>query len=222
MMKFGYLVLACAPSQVVYASQQQRELQLPLGIVKCDEQDSFGELTVYSEANPMPFCANYGVCKTDYADFPGQPCDCPAGYAGPHCEYREDDVPVCNLNCQNEGICMVGATSWGQLLDESFRYQVNHDHQYCMCRNGFHGSLCEQEAEPCGADSFCYNGGNCVVIQKRDGTTSYNCDCTSAGDSNTAFAGEFCEYQASSFCAKDSDQNGRHFCVNGGTCQGES
>lgn len=221
-MKFGCLLLACASTQMVSASQLQRELQLPLGIVKCDDPDSFGELPVYSEANPMPFCANYGVCKKNFADFPEQPCECPAGYAGPHCEYVLDEVPACKLRCKNEGICMVGATSWAQLLDNSFRYEVNHDHQYCMCPEGFYGSLCELQAESCGADDFCYNGGNCVVIQKRDGTTSYNCDCTTAGDSNTAFAGEFCEYPASTFCAEESDHNGRHFCVNGGTCQKDS
>lgn len=221
-MKLSFLLLSCASLRAVSASQQNRELQLPIDVVKCDDQDSFGELTVYSKANPMPFCANYGVCKPDYADHPEQPCECPAGYAGPHCEYKQDEVPACNLNCQNNGICMVGATSWEQLLDVRFMTSKKLDHQYCLCREGFHGNLCEQEAEPCGADNFCYNGGNCVVIQKRDGTTSYNCDCTTAGDSKTAFAGEFCEYQASTFCAEGMDQNGRHFCVNGGTCKGES
>ncbi|GAX19995.1 hypothetical protein FisN_1Lh531 [Fistulifera solaris] len=222
MKKIGYLVVACASSQMALASQQQRELELPVGIVKCDEQANFGELIAYSESNPMPFCANNGVCKSDYAANPEQPCDCPAGYAGPHCEYKEDDVPACRLRCKNDGVCMIGVTSWAHLLDNSFRYQVNHDHQYCMCPKGYHGSLCEFEAEPCGADNFCYNGGSCVVIQKRDGTTSYNCDCTSAGDSYTFFAGEFCEYPASTFCGDNNDQNGRHFCVNGGSCQDES
>lgn len=221
-MKLNCHFFVCASFATVSASHLQRQLELPHDVVKCDDQDKFGELIVYSEAKPMPFCANYGVCKSDYADHPEQPCDCSTEYGGPHCEYMREEVPDCNLKCQNEGICMVGATSWEQLLVESFMIPVTLDHQYCSCREGFHGSLCEKAAASCGADNFCYNGGNCVTIQKKDGTTSYNCDCTTAGDSNTAYAGAFCEYQATTFCAEGMDQNGRHFCVNGGICKGES
>lgn len=195
----------------------------PDGMVKCDDNKAFGRTIVYTEDNPMPFCANNGLCRDDWEENPQQPCECRPGFGGPHCELPSNKVPTCTMPCENGGVCMVGATSWEQLLQGS---DYNLQRQYCMCKDGYHGLYCEHPAEPCGEDNFCYNGGTCVSIDRTNGdgtiSTSYHCDCTTAGDTKRAFAGEYCEYPASTMCSNDIDHNGRHFCVNGGMCNDES
>jgi hypothetical protein len=71
----------------------------------------------------------------------------------------------------------------------------------------------------CGT-SRCFNGGTCIESQA-NGITSYHCDCTSTYASGTAFAGQYCQYQASSFCPTNDGSNVKLFCVNGGTCRAD-
>ena len=208
-----YLLLLFLTAHV---AADNRQLQLPEGVVKCDDEDNFGNVMLYTENNPMPFCTNQGTCRSDYADHPEQPCNCPEGYAGPHCEYMEDEVPSCDLTCQNGGTCMVGVISWEELFGEDYFSQT-----YCMCEDGYHGIYCEHAPAQCGDDLVCLNGGSCVTMFDRGVETHY-CDCTSAGNSKRGYAGESCEFPASTMCADGLDQNGRHFCVNGGICKDES
>lgn len=235
------LLLSTVLTTVAATSQRQRELQLPVGITNCDVEFKSNSSTTlntntnfyYSVANPMPFCANFGECKPDYRDVPTAPCICIQGYGGPHCELFADEVPDCKLDCGDHGSCMVGATSWEQLFAEEL-YET--DRQYCFCHDGHYGEKCEHAPVECGDEGLlCLNGGTCVEIEVADAregrqkdndssTTklSYHCDCTLAGDDTKAYAGEMCEYQATTFCSQGLDHNGRHYCVNGGTCKEES
>lgn len=54
-----------------------------------------------------------------------------------------------------------------------------------------------------------------------DGITRHQCDCSTAETVNSNYAGRFCQYESTSFCTKEENQNGRLFCVNGGTCKGD-
>lgn len=60
----------------------------------------------------------------------------------------------------------------------------------------------------------CDNGAKCVENPVDEGT--YYCDCDIAGDENTAFAGLYCEHEATQYCS--SKHRKTTFCTNGGTC----
>jgi hypothetical protein len=168
------------------------------------------------------FCVNEGICNPDYP-LSGENCLCRNGFAGPHCEYRAGDVPTCDLDCQNQGRCVLGN---GEMQDDddddgNDRYQF-WDHQlstgmYCDCPENYDGPLCEILKEPCGDDFHCFHGGHCVARQVNE-EWIHHCDCSLAGTGATSYAGRYCQYEATSYCTKDEGLNGHLFCVNHGTC----
>ena len=52
-----------------------------------------------------------------------------------------------------------------------------------------------------------------------DGVVEYRCDCTTANYDGKSYSGRYCQFQATVFCTKDDTENGKLFCVNGGTCR---
>jgi hypothetical protein len=253
------LLTAAVPPLVIVSAEKPhaRQLQeIPQGVTQCDlnesSQQAFGTLKQYTANDPMPFCANHAVCRSDYVDHPEAPCVCPRGYGGQHCEFLLADMPKCVLPCRNNGVCMLGVIEWEELISTdssnvedlgtitattSNEADSFSSMQYCSCLDGFNGPLCELKNLPCG-DGYCYNGGTCVEVSAvaldtaRAAATnqtaiisskSFHCDCTTAGDETTiAYAGESCEFPLTTLCSEGLDTNGRHFCVNGGTCKGES
>lgn len=222
---FAIMVLSGSSLAVVMTDEERRQLQNDFGVTQCDELEAFGRSGNYMASNPMPFCANHGQCRPDYGDHLDAPCICQPGYTGPHCEFLESQAPPCIIPCQNEGKCLVGAQTMEEYLDPGFILRLPHEQQYCMCPEGFYGNICEVPGIVCGL-GFCYNGGTCVELEDTDATgattLTHHCDCTSAGDDKLAFAGDSCEFASTIFCADGIDHNGRHFCVNGGTCKGQS
>lgn len=222
------LILLFAGSSLAMAmtDEKLRQLQNDLGVTQCDELEAFGRSGDYIASSPMPFCANHGQCRPDYEEHLDAPCICQPGYTGPHCEFLGSQAPTCIIPCQNDGKCLVGAQTMEEYLDTSFIQRLPHEQQYCMCPEGFYGDICETTGTVCGL-GFCYNGGTCVELEDTDeatgtSTITHHCDCTTAGDDKFAYAGDFCEFPSTTFCAEGIDHNGRHFCVNGGTCKGES
>lgn len=136
----------------------------------------------------------------------------------------EDDLPECSLDCQNGGVCKLGA---GTGIDDEYRYfsdsaggEVGYDdgnNMYCDCPPGTHGELCEIDSVPCGEDR-CYNGGICVT-REVEGETVSHCNCNTAGDEDTRYAGRFCQYASNVICTDAMSLQGQLFCVNGGRCR---
>jgi hypothetical protein len=204
--------------------QHRRLLDLPDDVAVCDEFFFGRETSLPTEL--LPFCVNNGICKSSWVRQIDQPCDCLDGYAGPHCEFASDSVPaVCHLGCRNGGQCKLGAPSWQHYYRNTGGGGWTNplDLQHCSCPEGYTGILCELKGAPCG-DSYCHHGGKCVHTLQDDGSNKFNCDCSNAKNSNgdVAYAGNFCEHEATSFCSVSTDNNGNHFCVNGGACQSQS
>jgi len=191
---------------------------IPEGVDVCEDLPGsiIGDLAPYKYTGANAFCMNDGTCKPTYQETPRDPCNCPDGLTGPHCEFEEGQVPECTLNCFNGGECQAGIQSYRQTV-----FLSNQDLQYCVCKEGYYGLLCEIEARPCG-EQHCFNGGSCVVTQREDGTVQEYCDCTVASGNETAYAGRYCQSQSTSFCSRFPDHNGQSFCTNGGSCKGDS
>jgi hypothetical protein len=143
-------------------------------------------------------------------------CICDKGFSGEHCEYEENSVPNCSLDCSNGGIC-----SYGISPSESSSYWQGSDsnHFYCQCPENYDGIRCEIVKTPCG-DDYCYYGSQCVSrtqVDRVSGTTSVTtaCDCSTA-DVNVA--GRFCQFKQTSFCRAADFTNSAIFCVNEGSC----
>jgi hypothetical protein len=166
--------------------------------------------------NPI-YCVN-GSCKAQFLSTPTSPCNCDDGWEGPSCEYVTGEAPNCDLDC-NTGKCRIGKKAYS--LQTNMFEPTDEDHQYCVCPKGFQGPHCEIEGAQCG-DEHCFNGGTCLAKETANGKTEHFCDCSSAFTDDVAYAGEFCEAESSAFCTRLPDHNGQSFCVNGGTCKGES
>ena len=199
---------------------------LPDDVSICDEF-FFGRVAS-TPVDPLPFCVNNGICKASWVRQLDQPCECIDGFEGPHCEFKSGNTPaVCHLACRNDGTCKIGAPTWQHYYRNTGGGGWTNplDLQHCACPAGYTGLLCELKGTPCG-DSHCHHGGKCVQTTQDDGSTQFNCDCTNAKNSagDVAYAGQYCEHEATSLCSKSpsEDNNGNHFCVNGGTCQAES
>lgn len=155
----------------------------------------------------------------------GISCLCQDGWEGYHCEFKEGEVPKCDLQCANQGTCVVGIRSSTEvgLLRRIWSDEEISDHMQCVCPTGFGGPLCESSSEECGSDdddsSFCYHGGTCVTTTTTihgKSTTEYHCDCTTATDSQgNRFAGDYCQEISTAFC---DDKDDSLFCTTGGSC----
>ena len=152
------------------------------------------------------------------------PCLCPDGFEGIHCEFKKGTVPDCTLDCQNDGVCVVGIHDPAEMdrMKHIWSKEDIDSHQRCLCKDGYGGPLCEASSEDCGGDA-CYHGGTCVetVITDTESGTSikeFHCDCTTAGDGNNLYAGYYCQHPSTTFCS-DVDEN--LFCTNKGTCKGD-
>jgi hypothetical protein len=167
--------------------------------------------------NPI-YCVN-GSCKANFEETPTTPCACDSGWEGPRCEYASGAAPNCDLDC-NTGACRIGMKQRVEPQSNMFE-PSDEEHKYCVCPKGFYGENCEFEGSPCG-DKHCFNGGTCLAKEMVDGTVQHFCDCSTAFTDEVAYAGEFCEAESSSFCTRLPDHNGQSFCVNGGSCKGES
>jgi len=146
----------------------------------------------------------------------GTPCLCEQGYDGEHCQYQTFSIPECDLECMNGGYCVLGSPSEEEKKDDYQYWGEAHQHMYCECSDDFDGPFCDIPKIACG-DNHCFNGGSCIE-RLIDGTTLYNCDCTTSYTDSTSFAGRFCQYEATIFCKEDS---GHLFCVNDGDCKGD-
>ena len=169
-------------------------------------------------------------CKASWIRDPDHPCECIDGYEGPHCDYLEGQEPeTCVLDCENGGTCKMGAPSWQHyyrgINEETDTWSNPLDLQHCTCPAGYSGLLCERRGTKCGSD-YCHNGGTCIQTNQDDGSIKYFCDCSSSRsvtlDGPKVYGGEFCQYESTDFCSKESDPNGEQFCVNGGECKSES
>ncbi|CAB9507402.1 Notch ligand involved in the mediation of Notch signaling (By similarity) [Seminavis robusta] len=167
------------------------------------------------------FCTNGGKCRENFMDYLDQPCICQNGFEGPHCEYEHGKVPGCDLMCENDGHCRIGSKDYPP--NEAYRefWKTHDDNRYCACKPGYFGLQCEIQGQRCG-DEHCFNGATCVDQEMGDGTTRHFCDCTTANDRGSSFAGQRCESESTSFCTKLPDHNGHQFCVNGGQCRMDS
>jgi hypothetical protein len=189
------------------------EQQVPLSTTKNDD----GTAT----CNP-DMCLNGGSCiqptELDNDSSMIEPCDCPSGTYGKHCEYVEGTVPHCELDCENEGFCRLQMKDGGRtgksgaaILDVT---------QICECPAQYYGDRCELEAEQCG-DAYCYHGSKCFELTLSDGSIEHMCDCARGYTDDVYYAGQYCQYPSTSFCSGKDDPNGRQFCTNGGICPDE-
>lgn len=108
-------------------------------------------------------CSNGGICQVTPSFNPF--CECANGYVGVNCDTK------CDLDCQNGGACELNAM----------------DQPYCACTENFVGETCEQSRVQCGALSYCYNGGKCVL----DGGNRV-CDCSDANTGSIQWEGSEC------------------------------
>jgi Notch-like protein len=157
------------------------------------------------------FCMQDGTCQDD----PTLGCICPAGTGGFSCEFK--DPEDCTLDCKN-GKCMLGSPSW-IATEETYWFNSERvaDYQYCLCDDGFTGTLCDTiGGDKCG-DGECYNGGTCVS-RTIGGVDVEHCDCRTAGNplANEYYAGTYCQYRATQLC--DIGNKADLFCVNNGKC----
>lgn len=203
---------------LLFSASVAQEASLPHGLSICDGK-YFGQ----EDETKIPFCVNGGYCKATWIqNTDEQPCECLQGFKGPHCEFKEAEVPTkCQLGCENGGQCKLGAATW-QHFYRGFKtsygqsWQNPLDLQHCECPEGYTGTLCEIRGERCGSD-YCHHNGKCIRKEQSNGPMENYCDC-----SQTGHAGEFCEHEPTQFCTDLPDHNGHQFCANGGTCKGES
>jgi len=163
------------------------------------------------------FCVNGGVCNDAYP-LDGNQCTCQSGYEGPHCEFLAGTVPPCDLEC-NAGKCALGIMYPNQIHDLAHLFS-SENFKRCVCPPDFGGPACDIDLNKCG-DNHCYYGAQCVA-KELDGEPFSYCDCLTAGDGTSSYAGRFCQFEADTFCNKVDTQNGVLFCVNGGTCKTDS
>lgn len=209
--------------RMLYEASDRELDTLPNGITVCDEY-FFGRQTAFPYQS-TPFCVNSGTCKANWIQYPDQPCQCLATNSGPHCEFYVGEAPsTCSLGCRNGGKCALGSSSWQLYYRNQGPQWTNPlDLEHCVCPTGYTGTLCELLGAPCG-DGRCHNGGTCVLTSQADGSNNYVCDCSTAKTSSgvAAYAGQYCEHEATSFCTQSTYQSSSQFCVNGGTCSSDS
>ena len=188
----------------------------------CEEpsvSDDVNNDTSSCNSDKSIFCVNGGTCKSDYLTTPQRPCICHNNYEGPHCEFVIGTVPDCTLQCQNNGVCLLGIRTYVASGDEFLQgFFANHtNYQYCDCPTGYYGVSCETKSVLCGPHR-CFNGGSCVE-KTTSNETKYNCDCSKDDNADKSYAGKFCQYESTKYCDNTTIENGQLFCVNNGTCE---
>lgn len=153
----------------------------------------------------------------------GDPCSCNGGYEGEHCQFKTGTVPDCDLECSDNGTCILGGKPTDE-MKEHYQFWDDDDddeaqHMYCKCSAGFDGKLCDVTKMPCG-DDHCFHGGTCIS-REVDGHEVHHCDCATADTGSDSYAGRLCQYKAEEYCTKDEGFNGQLFCVNGGECNND-
>ena len=168
------------------------------------------------------FCVNGGYCKEDWQNETHRPCRCGPKYDGRHCEYTKGAVPNCTLSCENDGQCQLGFKTYEDALAEYQDFwedNFNGTLMHCLCKDGFFGPKCEVTSTTCN-DKHCFNGGECMQTTQADGSVEEHCDCSKASSGGKTFSGQYCQYEATSFCTNDHVEGGfASFCLNGGTCK---
>ena len=155
--------------------------------------------------------------------------ECANWFAGAKCEPVA--LPMCELKCQNGGVCAAGPNGYqvchcpssafqgplceialvsASLICDSTQPCFNGGTclgDKCLCAPGYIGDKCQFKRLPnqCGPVT-CYNGGTCVISEHND----YSCQC------HPAFAGRLCEERI------DLCNNGSNPCQNGGVCHWNS
>ena len=92
------------------------------------------------------FCVNGGTCSNS-TERESQPCDCPPGTGGKHCEFPES-LP-CDLDCGPNGTCRNGKkpnTGPDAVLPE---FPLSKNYMYCECKAGYAGEMCEYAYVSC-------------------------------------------------------------------------
>eukprot|EP00548_Thalassiothrix_antarctica_P005021 CAMPEP_0194133642 /NCGR_PEP_ID=MMETSP0152-20130528/3723_1 /TAXON_ID=1049557 /ORGANISM="Thalassiothrix antarctica, Strain L6-D1" /LENGTH=592 /DNA_ID=CAMNT_0038828985 /DNA_START=40 /DNA_END=1818 /DNA_ORIENTATION=- len=169
-------------------------------VVKCDD-------------NGDKFCVEGSECNDNGS------CKCRHDFEGEHCEFRKGSVPECDLNCENEGKCVLGINNYAHAIrGYSDFWKAHEEAMYCSCPKGFAGVSCEIQSVTKCRDFDCFNGGKCVHFDSGNDEI-YQCDCTNAGTSEIPFAGTYCQYEATSQCETNNGFEGTSFCVNNGVCK---
>jgi len=170
-----------------------------------------------SDTDDNLFCTNGGTCSSD----PLKGCDCPAGYKGFKCEYRdeshfddEDDdglgAEKCgDVYCFNNGECV---TTRLTLSDGTVETQ-----QSCDCSHTYDdvhywaGSSCQYKStDICDNDGmFCVHFGECPTLEN-----DKTCEC------QDGWEGDHCEIHIYALEDEypDAPQCGERACLNGGQC----
>lgn len=178
--------------------------------------------------NGQQFCVNGGSCKSDGSHLG---CDCPDGFHGPICEFKDSPSPPptfeeCKLQCANGGQCRKGAKDMSFLDNfgpelEQFNISHSKDFEHCVCPPGWTGLTCDHKIEICGANEFaCFHGSTCT---KQGEDEDHSCNCESGFSAFEKLAGKFCEHKSTTICTRNGRIGLSHqnfaFCVNDGTCK---
>jgi hypothetical protein len=205
---------------------------------------------ISNQHNGNQFCTNQGSCNVEETH---KGCECPSGFHGPMCEYQDSEtVPrTCDLKCQNGGECRLGPKDTS-LLDqlvgsdqEIAHLNITHTSNlmHCVCPEGFFGLTCETRLQICSLPSdkatngvvggaqtvssaiehVCLHGSVCSSLRDENGNVHHSCDCNTVSDTNTKFAGRFCQFAATTYCTPSgrpgSGSLSNNFCVNNGVCK---
>ena len=126
------------------------------------------------------FCVNNGLCRVQAINFVDQPCDCPDGFTGRHCEYMAEHVQqMCSLECSGVGMCQHGINPYednGANGALDLNGGGTTDFMHCVCSEGHAGTNCEYDYIKCGGENrFCFHGSQCVM---EGVTTGEVCECS--------------------------------------------
>lgn len=137
----------------------------------------------------------------------------------------------CSLECLNGGTCIFGASLNGTV--DTSNTSTNDAEMRCDCPKGYSGITCNITATGilCGPNNHpCLNGATCLLAMNPQTNVDRSyCDCSSVASVNRAYAGRFCQHEATVFCTagiQDGSQQQqqellpRHtYCANGGRCK---